>query len=212
MVLSGPSGVGKNTVLNALIAKNPRVRYSISATTRPPRPGEVHGQNYFFLTGEEFGRRVDAGEFLEWAVFCGHRYGTPRPNVEKWLSAGHHVVLDIDVQGARRVKEAMPQAVLVFLLPPSWEVLEARIRARGTDAEEVIARRLTAAREEIAALPAYQYMVWNREVEAAVKELEAILMAESCRTERLGEKALSRFFGPEREHPSNLRSGGNDSW
>ncbi len=195
LVLSGPSGVGKNTVLNALIAQNPQVRYSISATTRPPRSGEVHGRHYFFLTEEEFTRRVAAGEFLEWAEFCGHRYGTPRPFVEESLDAGFHVVLDIDVQGARRVREAQPSAVLVFLLPPSWEVLEARIRSRGTDAEEAICRRLSVAKEEIAALPAYQYVVWNREVTVAVKELEAILTAESCRTERLGEEGLRRFFG-----------------
>ncbi|MDI6871547.1 MAG: guanylate kinase [Bacillota bacterium] len=194
LVLSGPSGVGKNTVLNALIARNPRVRYSISATTRPPRSGEVHGKHYFFLSEEEFARRVAAGEFLEWAEFCGHCYGTPRPFVAESLALGYHVVLDIDVQGARKVREAMPQSVLVFLLPPSWEVLEARIRARGTDREEEICRRLAAAREEIAALPAYQYVVWNREVEVAVKELEAILTAEMCRTERLGEEPLRGFF------------------
>lgn len=194
LVLSGPSGVGKNTVLNALIARNPQVKYSISATTRPPRPGEIHGKHYFFLSEEEFTRRVAAGEFLEWAEFCGHRYGTPRPYVEGHLAVGHHVVLDIDVQGAMQVRGAMPEAVLVFLLPPSWEVLEARIRSRGTDAEEAIRRRLAVAKEEIAALPSYEYVVWNREVTAAVRELEAILTAESCRTERLGEEYLRGFF------------------
>lgn len=195
LVLSGPSGVGKNTVLNALIARNPQVRYSISATTRPPRPGEVHGQHYFFLTEEEFARRAAAGEFLEWAVFCGHRYGTPRPAVEEWLAAGHHVVLDIDVQGAKRVRESMPQAVLVFLLPPSWEVLKARLRTRGAEDDEAIRRRLEAAREEIAALPAYDYVVWNREVELAVNELQAILSAELCRAKRVSEDDLKLFFG-----------------
>lgn len=194
LVLSGPSGVGKNTVLNALIAENPQVRYSTSATTRPPRSGEVHGQHYFFLSEEEFARRVASGEFLEWAVFCGHRYGTPRPYVEQSLAAGYHVVLDIDVQGAKRVREAMPQAVFVFLLPPSWEALEQRIRARGTDREEAILRRLTSAREEIAALSEYQYVVWNREVGVAVRELEAILTAETCRTKRLDQAKLRRFF------------------
>ncbi len=194
LVLSGPSGVGKNTVLNALIAGNPKVRYSISATTRPPRSGEVHGRHYFFLSEEEFSRRAGAGEFLEWAEFCGHRYGTPRPFVEESLAAGYHVVLDIDVQGAQRVREAQPAAVLVFLLPPSWEVLEERIRARGADEDEAIRRRLAVAREEIAALPAYHYVVWNREVEVAVKELEAILTAETCRTARQGEESLRRFF------------------
>ncbi|HHW13950.1 MAG TPA: guanylate kinase [Firmicutes bacterium] len=194
LVLSGPSGVGKNTVLNALMVQNPQVRYSISATTRPPRPGEVDGRNYFFLSEEEFDRRTAAREFLEWAEFCGHRYGTPRSYVEETLAAGYHVVLDIDVQGAQRVREAVPDAVLVFLLPPSWDVLEARIRARGTDREEVIGRRLAVAREEIAALPAYDYVIWNREVAVAVKELEAILTAELCRTKRLGEAPLRRFF------------------
>jgi guanylate kinase len=194
LVLSGPSGVGKNTVLNALIAQNPQVRYSISATTRPPRSGEVHGRHYFFLAEEEFARRVAAGEFLEWAEFCGHRYGTPRPFVAESLAAGFHVVLDIDVQGAKRVREARPSAVLVFLLPPSWEILKTRLRSRGADTEEAIARRLASAKEEIAALPAYEYLVWNREVSVAVRELEAILTAESCRTARRGEESLRRFF------------------
>lgn len=194
LVLSGPSGVGKNTVLNALMMQNPLVRYSISATTRPPRPGEVDGRNYFFLSEEEFDRRAAAREFLEWAEFCGHRYGTPRSYVEKTLAAGHHVVLDIDVQGARRVREAMPEAVLAFLLPPSWEVLEARIRTRGSDPEDAICQRLATAREEIAALPAYDYVIWNREVEVAVEQLDAILTAEMCRTGRLGKASLQRFF------------------
>lgn len=194
LVVSGPSGVGKNTVLNALIAANPQVRYSISATTRPPRSGEAHGQHYFFLSEEEFASRVAAQDFLEWADFCGHRYGTPRSFVEECLAAGRHVVLDIDVQGALKVRQAMPEAVLVFMMPPSWEELEARIRARGTDTEEKIRRRLETAHREILAVPSYDYVIWNEDVACSAQELQAILTAERCRAKRLARHELDRFF------------------
>jgi guanylate kinase len=186
--------VGKNTVLNALIAQNPRVRYSISATTRPPRPGEAHGQHYFFLSKEEFARRVADQDFLEWADFCGNRYGTPRSFVQECLAAGRHVVLDIDVQGALKVRQAMAEAVLVFMMPPSWEALEARIRGRGTEPEEKIRRRLETAHREILAVPSYDYVVWNEDVAQTAGELQAILAAEMRRTGRLERHELDRFF------------------
>lgn len=183
-VLSGPSGVGKNTVLNALLSENPRVKYSISVTTRPPRPGESHGVNYFFVSDDEFDDMIRDGELLEWAVFCHHRYGTPKSYVSQSLRDGYHVVLDIDVQGAAGVREKMPDGVFVFLMPPSWEALETRIRARGTESEAAIQHRLSRAREEMRAASQYQYIVWNDDVLNAVRRLEAILGAEECRVDR----------------------------
>jgi guanylate kinase len=183
-VLSGPSGVGKNTVLNALLSEDPRVRYSISVTTRPPRPGESHGVNYFFVSDQEFDAMIRDGELLEWAVFCNHRYGTPRSYVQQYLEQGYHVVLDIDVQGAAGVREKMPQGVFVFLMPPSWNALEERIRMRGTETESAIQRRLERAMEEMRAVTQYQYVVWNDDVLNAVRRLQAILAAEECRVHR----------------------------
>jgi guanylate kinase len=156
--------------------------------------GEAHGQHYFFLTEEEFDCRVAAQDFLEWADFCGHRYGTPRSFVQERREAGYHVVLDIDVQGALKVRQAMPEAVLVFMMPPSWEELEARILARGTDTEDKIRRRLATAHREILAVPNYDYLVWNEDVSQAAQELQGILTAEMCRVTRLDRHEWERSF------------------
>ncbi len=154
-MLSGPSGVGKSTVVAHMRKAHPEVWLSVSATTRKPRPGERHGVHYFFVTDEEFDKLIANGELLEWAEFAGNRYGTPRAAVLERLEAGEPVLLEIDLQGARQVRESMPDAQLVFLAPPSWEELVRRLTGRGTEPPEVIERRLEAAKIELAAEPEF---------------------------------------------------------
>ena len=174
-VLSGPSGVGKSTVVAHLRKAHPEVWLSVSATTRRPRPGEVHGVQYFFVDDEEFDKLVANGELLEWAEFAGNRYGTPRGAVLEHLDRGEPVLLEIDLQGARLVREAMPEARLVFLAPPSWEELVRRLTGRGTEAPEVIERRLDAARTELAAEEEFDTTLVNTSVEDVSAELLALL-------------------------------------
>jgi len=171
VVVTGPSGVGKGTVVAALRALRPDVWVSVSATTRPPRPGEVDGVAYHFWSDERFDRTVADGGFLEWAQFSGNRYGTPRAEVEEHLAAGIPVLLEIELQGARQVRTSMPEAFLVFLSPPSWAVLEARLRGRGTEDEATIARRLARGREELAAAGEFDAVVINDEVPRAARQL-----------------------------------------
>jgi len=164
VVVSGPSGVGKSTVVAAALTADPSVWLSVSATTRAPREGEIDGVNYFFVTAQEFDAMVAAGEFLEWAEFAGNRYGTPRGPVEQRRSAGTPVILEIELQGARQVRLSDPSARLVFLAPPSWEVLEARLTGRGTESPEAVAARLAAARAELAAQGEFDDVVVNADV------------------------------------------------
>ncbi|NLU70663.1 guanylate kinase [Streptomyces sp. HNM0574] len=174
-VLSGPSGVGKSTVVAHLRKVHPEVWLSVSATTRAPRPGEEHGVQYFFTDDQEFDKLIANGELLEWAEFAGNRYGTPRAAVTERLERGEPVLLEIDLQGARLVKEAMPEARLVFLAPPSWDELVRRLTGRGTEAPDVIERRLDAARTELAAEAEFDSTLVNTSVEEVSAELLALM-------------------------------------
>ncbi|MGW2519851.1 guanylate kinase [Streptomyces sp. NPDC001617] len=174
-VLSGPSGVGKSTVVAHMRKEHPEVWLSVSATTRKPRPGERHGVHYFFVTDEEMDKLIANGELLEWAEFAGNRYGTPRTAVLDRLEAGEPVLLEIDLQGARQVRESMADAQLVFLAPPSWEELVRRLTGRGTEPPEVIERRLDAARIELAAEPEFDVTLVNTSVEDVARELLALM-------------------------------------
>ena len=179
LVLSGPSGAGKSTVVSKLMERRGDVCFSVSATTRAPRPGEQDGVNYFFVTRDRVEEMVRTGELLEHAEYVGNCYGTPRAYVEQRLEAGYNVILDIEVQGARQVMEAAPEAVLVFLIPPTLAELERRLRARGTESDEVIRGRLERAKEECRS-DFYRYIVINDDADTAAKELDAIITAEQC--------------------------------
>ncbi|MFJ2375908.1 guanylate kinase [Streptomyces sp. NPDC087769] len=175
-VLSGPSGVGKSTVVAHMRKVHPEVWLSVSATTRKPRPGERNGVHYFFVDNEEFDKLIANGELLEWAEFAGNRYGTPRRAVLDRLEAGEPVLLEIDLQGARLVRQSMPDAQLVFLAPPSWEELVRRLTGRGTEVPEVIERRLAAAKIELAAEAEFDTTLVNTSVEDVARELLALML------------------------------------
>ena len=174
-VLSGPSGVGKSTVVSFLRGQHPEVWLSVSATTRKPRPGERDGTHYHFVDEDQFAKMVANGELLEWAVFAGNHYGTPRQAVLDKLSAGVPVLLEIDLQGARQVRESMPEAQLLFLAPPSWEELVRRLTGRGTEPQDVVEERLRAARTELAAESEFDATLVNTSVEGVAVELLALL-------------------------------------
>ena len=174
-VVSGPSGVGKGTLVSRVRDQRPDLGLTVSATTRQPRPGEVDGTSYYFLSVEDFEQRVAAGEFLEWANVFGNRYGTLRSEVDRNLDAGKSVILEIDVQGALNVRKLMPEAVLVFIEPPSFEALESRLRGRGTEEEEVVQVRLKTAKGELELAPSYDERIVNDDLQEATSEFLRML-------------------------------------
>jgi guanylate kinase len=176
-VITGPSGVGKGTLIRTLRERVPALELSVSATTRAPRPGEVDGVDYHFLSDAEFERRVQAGEFVEHATYSGRRYGTLRSELERRLAAGHPVVLEIEVQGARQVRKTMPEALQIFIAPPSPEALRTRLVGRGTDDPEQVAARLRTAEAELAARDEFAEVVVNDRLDDAVEELVGIVQA-----------------------------------
>lgn len=174
-VITGPSGVGKGTLIRGLMERLPQLELSVSATTRRPRPGETEGVDYHFLTPEEFDRRVEEGDFVEHADYAGRRYGTLRSELDRRVGAGVPVVLEIEVQGARQVREAMPEAVQVFIAPPSLEALRTRLIGRGTDDQAEVERRLKVAEEELAAQSEFGHVVVNDRLDDALDELARIV-------------------------------------
>ncbi len=184
IVLSAPSGCGKSTIVSGLLKKRGRLKFSVSATTRAPREGEIDGRDYFFVSREKFAEMVEKGEFLEHAQYVENRYGTPRGPVERELEAGNDVLLDIEIQGAFQVRAQRPDALMVFLLPPSFEELEKRLVLRGKDSPEVIRRRLEVARRECLEAEKYDYRIVNDDAPRAVNEFNAIIEAERRKINR----------------------------
>lgn len=191
IVLSGPSGVGKGTVRKEIFSQpDTAFEYSISMTTRAPREGEVHGVDYFFKSREEFETLIQQGKLLEYAEYVGNYYGTPVDYVRETLDAGRDVFLEIEVKGARQVREKFPEGLFIFLMPPSLSELKNRIVTRGTETEDLIHNRMLTAREEIEMMSLYDYVVENDHVENACEKIKAIVVAEHCRRERLEERYL----------------------
>lgn len=181
VVISAPSGGGKGTIIKELFNRDPNLRFSISATTRSPRPGEENGKQYYFISREEFEGLIREGKMLEYAEYVGNYYGTPRDPVEEWTAQGHDVILEIEVQGGAQVKKLMPECVSIFVVPPSMKVLGERLRGRGTEEENVVQKRLAAAREEIPHGREYDYIVTNDRLEDAVEDICSILRAEKLK-------------------------------
>ena len=194
IVVSGPAGSGKGTVLKELL-RDDSYRYSVSATTRAPREGEVAGVSYHYLTREEFEKRLEAGEMLEYTEYCGNYYGTPKKEAEAVLESGRNLLLEIEVEGAANVKKAYPEAVLIMLLPPSFAVQEARLRGRGTETEEKIRERLARTREEVPCVVHYDYVIYNHDGRAdeAVADIRAIVRAEQALVRR-NENVAEKYF------------------
>lgn len=179
-VISGSSGVGKSTVIKGFLGKNPDFVFSVSCTTRPIREGEIDGVNYFFVSQEDFKRSIENDEFLEWAEFSGNYYGTKKDFVKKHLDENKNLILDIDTQGALQIKEKMPEAVLIFIAPPSYQDLEYRLRSRNTESEEAIQKRLDFVKLEIVNSESFDYRIINDKVEQTIQELEGIIKSEGA--------------------------------
>jgi guanylate kinase len=186
IILSSPSGGGKTTIAYKLLAMRADVGYSVSCTTRPPRPGEIDGRDYHFLSLEKFKRGKAEREFAESAEVHGHLYGTLRSEVERVLSSGRHVIMDIDVQGAKQFARAFPDSVLIFILPPSAEVLVERLKARGTEDRKSLIRRFKSAKAELKAIDLYPYLIVNDEIDSAVTAVSSIIDAEGLKRSRNG--------------------------
>lgn len=193
MVISGPSGTGKGTLVKHLLKRNNNIQLSVSATTRDPRPGEVDEVNYFFLTKDDFEKKLENGEFLEHAEVYGNYYGTPKAFVEKQLKKGNNVLLEIDILGAMQIREKFEEAVFLFIIPPSLEELQRRIERRGTETPEQMSKRMNSSLEEIKELKKYDYVILNDEVEKATTLIESIIDAELASVERSQHYWLNLF-------------------
>jgi guanylate kinase len=197
IVISAPSGAGKSSLVQRLLARIPRLQFSVSYTTRPPRRGEKHGRDYFFVSRRKFRQMVAARQLVEWATVFGHLYGTSRRQLREAQEAGQDILLDIDVQGYRQVRQRLPEAVSIFVLPPSFRELERRLRHRHSEAPEVISRRLNDARREIRHWPEYDYLVVNDRLSKAARALQAIVEAACLRraAQRGRAKEIAQTFG-----------------
>lgn len=193
LVVSGPSGAGKGTICKALLNKNNQIKLSVSATTRKPRNGEVHGVNYFFIEKEEFTKMIENGEFLEYAQIYDNFYGTPKAAIIECLEKGQDVILEIEMQGARQIKEVYPEGVFIFVLPPSLEELKSRIVGRGTETQEEIEKRFSCAFEEINQIVNYDYFIVNEDIEKSVSDVEAIICAEKNKVTRYKNNIIDKF-------------------
>ena len=187
LVVSGPSGAGKGTICDALRCHFPHMDYSVSMTTRAPREGEKDGVNYFFTDNDSFEKLLEKDAFLEYAKVYDHYYGTPKDYVFNRMDEGHHVMLEIDIQGAMQIKRAYPDAVCIYVVPPSLEILSRRLRNRRTDSDEVIQKRLDKARTELDWIDKYDYLIVNDDLETAVSKAKAVITAEACRSRRNSE-------------------------
>ena len=191
LVVSGPSGAGKGTICKALLNKNDQIKLSVS--TRKPRNGEVHGVNYFFIEKEEFTKMIENGEFLEYAQIYDNFYGTPKAAIIECLEKGQDVILEIEMQGARQIKEVYPEGVFIFVLPPSLEELKSRIVGRGTETQEEIEKRFSCAFEEINQIVNYDYFIVNEDIEKSVSDVEAIICAEKNKVTRYKNNIIDKF-------------------
>ena len=189
-IISGPSGVGKSTVLNALLREYPDLYFSVSATTRAPREKELDGVHYHFIAPEDFHKMIEEEAFLEYAEYVGNFYGTPKKYVDAAMDEGRDVILDIEIQGAQQVCAKRPETVRIFIAPPSWSELERRLTERGTDDADKVQKRLLRAKVELKMADAYDYFVINDTVDSAVEQLKAILLAENCKTPKRIAKLL----------------------
>lgn len=185
VIISGPSGSGKGTTVKALLKERESLKLSISATTRNPRPNEEHGREYFFLSKEEFNRKIQENEMLEYAQYCDNFYGTPKEYIESCVSNGDDVILEIEVQGGMQVKSKVPEAISIFLIPPNKESLEKRLRGRGTETEEVILQRLAQAEEELKSAPDYDYVVICGEMDKCVNDILSIIDIQKMKSENM---------------------------
>ncbi len=210
LVVSGPSGVGKGTLIERVCRRFPDLRKSVSANTRPPRPDEVEGVDYCFVTKEKFREMIAADEFYEWADVHGELKGTPKPEIRKALDGGIDTVLEVDYQGALTIKEKEPAAVLVFIAPPSWQALEGRLRGRDTESDDVIQCRLETALTELQSIEKYDYVIVNEDADRAGEQLAAVLTAERCRRERNASRALvERLLAQARAATERAQRNGN---